>query len=279
MILTPTQIEERRAFCGGTDVPAIMGYSPFSNAWVVWAEKTNILTPYPGNASTRTGNRFEPAILDYAEEQLDEPLMRDIRRAATDCPISCQIDAIGLLTDIPVDAKTTGLEGPVIGEWGEPETDQIPHYIAIQMQCQMMVTQTDRCYVFCFIGGRGIVRFDLYRNDRIINHIKQFVIDWWDKHVIEGIKPEWRTPPRLESARRIIREPGTKTIFTTRQNRIVDNWERSKEIANRWKKIAERKQAKLLVNLGTNEGAELLGGRMLTHLEDKRGTRTLRLRK
>ena len=69
--------ERRREFVGASEVAAILGLSPYSKPFDVWAVKKGIVEPFKGNEATRLGQTLESSILDHAEGVLGN-LDRDV---------------------------------------------------------------------------------------------------------------------------------------------------------------------------------------------------------
>ena len=57
---------DRNKYIGGSDIPAIMGISPFKTRWQLLLEKAELATSdFTGNRYTEYGNIIEPQIRDY----------------------------------------------------------------------------------------------------------------------------------------------------------------------------------------------------------------------
>lgn len=57
---------DRDKFIGGSDVPIIMGLSPFKTRWQLLQEKAGVIeNAFAGNEYTEYGNEMEPKIRDY----------------------------------------------------------------------------------------------------------------------------------------------------------------------------------------------------------------------
>lgn len=61
--------KDRDKYYGGSDIPIIMGISPFKTRWELLQEKAKILeNEFTGNEYTEYGNIMEPKIRDYINE-------------------------------------------------------------------------------------------------------------------------------------------------------------------------------------------------------------------
>lgn len=65
---TPEWHEQRRKHLDASEVPAILGLSPYKSGYQVWLEKLGKVAPWQGSDASRAGQRLESAVLDQAEE-------------------------------------------------------------------------------------------------------------------------------------------------------------------------------------------------------------------
>ena len=70
--------KDRDKYIGGSDVPIIMGLSPFKTRWQLLREKAGIVeNTFAGNAFTEYGNVMEPKIRDYINDYLGYNFVED----------------------------------------------------------------------------------------------------------------------------------------------------------------------------------------------------------
>ncbi len=265
MPLSPEQLAERTQYIGASDVPAILGISPWKSAYDLWMEKTHRVEPRPPTEVMRRGIILEPAILTYAEEELG-PLERTVCRPAPDgLPITANCDALLIATGEPVEAKSSA-----VGGFGEGGTDDVPDYYIVQCQVQMFCTGTDLCYLVALLGGRGL-KFEIYRIPRvnsIIERILEDCVHFWEKHV-EGNVPPPDSMPTLEVIKYAIRVPNRVAECTDEDvQRFLD----AKATAKEADKIKDAEQAQLLALMGDAEAITSPSVGTFTYLEqDRRG--------
>ena len=262
-------LQDRKGAIGASDVAAILGISPFSNAWEVWAEKTNRLTDWKGNNATRAGQAFERAILDEAERELGK-LERDVRLVHPELPVASTLDARVEYGGNPVEAKTTGLTGRVYGDWGDALTDQVPDYSLVQVHTQLLVTGAELAYLFALIAGRGVVKYQIERSDAVCDKLATILTNWWDRHVVRDIEPAHKTPPALDVVKRFRKTPKKTVVFDMQAQGLVDQLLIFREKASAIKKQIEATEAQILLKLSDAEAAELPDGRLMTHYETSR---------
>lgn len=280
--------EARRTRLHSTDIVSLLGLPGAKRAEKeVWLEKRGMLEPWSGNKATDFGKRAEPMILDFAEDELG-PLTRNVVRVAEgiDCPIAATMDA-ETVSRIPVEAKSTGIVGPVFGTWGDEGTDIVPELYLVQCSIQMLCDKADFAYLYSLIGGRGFVRYRIIRDDAVIAEIVERSSRWWDRCIVKGMEPTSTEPLPLDVVKRIRREPNSVASFDESQAVAVAEFEAARTLKLSAEKTCEAAQSKLLELLGQNEAATLPDGRAVTFYETRRKGfvvadttfRTLRIKK
>lgn len=151
----PAWHERRREVYTASDMGVLFGLPGFGGRTLsdVWYEKRFGLKEDKGTPSTRLGQRMEPLILDEAETELGVRII-DRQRWLCDGQIGATLDGRCEDTGNPVEAKTAGLLWKADSEWGD-EGDEVPSAIVLQVQAQILVTDSDRAHVAALIGGRG----------------------------------------------------------------------------------------------------------------------------
>lgn len=250
---------------GASEIAAILGLSPWTTAYEIWARKTGRLVEDKQSKAIEAGRRLEEAVLDWAEEHLG-PIQRCVECLIPGTPIVCHPD--GLTQDHqPVEAKTSGITGPLYGEWGEPGTDEIPDYYLVQALVQLEATKGDLCYVPALLGGRGFQLFRVLANKALQAEIIERALHWWREHVEKDKPPQQTTPPPLEVLKRLRRTP-KKTVEIAAE--LVEAWLQAKQQARQAAQAADEAQAALIAALGDAEAGLLPDGRMVTYFEQFR---------
>lgn len=118
----------RNHYIGGSDIPAIMGISPFKSRYELLRQKADLVDDeFKGNKYTEFGNILEPQIRDYLNRQWSEnfkesryikdPFEYD---ADFDFPIRCHLD--GESKKSVLEIKTTGEDARDLVEGQTDET-------------------------------------------------------------------------------------------------------------------------------------------------------------
>lgn len=262
-------LEDRKKAIGASDVSAILGVSPWASAWDVWADKTGRLEKWEGNEQTRLGQFFESSVLDYAESKLGE-LVRGERVLHATLPVASTLDARVVKNSRPVEAKTTGLAGPLYGDWGDIGTDEVPEYYLVQVHTQLLcLPVADMGYLFALLPGRGVVEFNIERSDKICEHLGSVLSDWWTRHIINDVEPS-RDKATLEIVKRMKRIPAKSVELGEELSQLIQEREALKAKMKAFEKAVESIDAKLLSSLGDAEQATFPDGGGLTYFQQTR---------
>lgn len=254
-MLTSEQKQQRRKYIGSSDIAAICGKDPWRSAMDVYLSKTQELDDKPSEAM-QTGTRLEGVVLDWAQEKIGLPLLRDQFRTAG---IFCaNHDALVRGKLEGVEAKTARIISQWAGdEWGE-EGDDVPDHVLIQCQEQMHVSSLELVWVPVLIGGRGWCMFRVERSQPLIDTIVQRGEKFWREHVELGIPPA-DSAPSLEIARSIRRTPGKVIQMPVEP---VQRWLAAKDAMKVVEEERENAEALLLTYMGDAEAGDTALGRV-----------------
>lgn len=260
-------LEDRKSAIGASDGSAILRLNPWATDWEVWAEKTGKLEHSPDTPATSAGKVLEAAVLDHAEQELGK-LDRNVRIKHPHLPIASTCDALVPVANRPVEAKTTGIVGPIMGHWGDELTDQLPDYYLVQVHLQLMCTQADLAYLFALLPGRGFVQYQVEPNERLHEHLGNLLSDWWERHIVQGVEPSIQDAvPNIEVVKRLRKQKGKAIKADESLAVLAHQYDRAKQDERAAEKHAKECQAKLLIAMADAEQVELPDGRLLTHFE------------
>jgi putative phage-type endonuclease len=265
---------ERRKRLGATDVASILELDPYRSAYEVWLDKTGQLEPWEGNEATQLGNLLEPALLTIAEGKYASGKQFETQLSVvhSSLPIAATLDGYVRDDNLPVEIKTAGMVNAFaeLSQWGEAGSDQIPQNYLVQVQTQMMCCDARRAKVLALIFGRGIVEYEVERDDVVCEIIGKQCEAWWNRYVVNGEHPYPDPTPPIELLKRIKREPESVVELDEAAVELFDTWQWAKKQAKQADEAAKELQAKLLLALGNAEAGRLPSGRMVTYLETKR---------
>jgi len=265
-MLTETEQAVRKTAIGASEAAAVLGVDPYRTPFQVWAEKTGRLDGFEGNKATDSGTRFEPAVLQWAEEQLGPLAAHGERWELPGYPIASTLDA-ATSNLLPVEAKTAGLFGPLPAGWGAEGTDEVPDNYLVQCQVQMLCTNAELAYLAAFLGGRGFCMFKIARSNRMVDYIKSQLAEWWERHIVADLAPPM-TNVSVDVLRRLKREPN-KTVDIPAE--LALRHEATKAALDAAKEAADESQAAILAAMGDAEAANFGDpARLLTFYEQTR---------
>jgi putative phage-type endonuclease len=253
-------LEARRNGIGSSDVPAVLGMSPWKTALSVYVSKTEPASDDDGMTGPQEwGHRAEPmiagAIIDKYGWKLEKP--PTLRHPQFDFLIASpdRANQDGDLIEIKTASRSL--------DWGEPETAEIPTHYFLQVQHQLEVADRDVCWVCVLIGGNDFRRYMVPRDRAYLATVIDPLQEFWQRVLDRNPpEPDWSHPSALAAVNRLC-EPksGTFTVLPSETLNVVDEYERCGVL----KKEAEQRQAelkaKLIFDLGDFETGLLTDGR------------------
>lgn len=195
-------LQLRRSGIGASEIAAVLGESPWMSATQLYAEK---IGEHQREAEDPEwmywGNQLEGSIVVGYQHRTGRPVTRsNLLIRSTECPwLLCTLDGLtgepGSEPSWPLEIKNIG--GHKAAEWenGTPR----PYYL--QLQQQMLVTQTERATIAALIGGQRLIWEDVYRDETEIRRIKLASRIFWEECVGKGICPK---PDSSDSASRAL---------------------------------------------------------------------------
>jgi len=264
MPITKTQLAQRRNHIGSSDMAAILGLSPYRSAWDVWAEKTGRVEPadLSGRPAVQAGNLMEVAVLDYAADALGA-LTRNQYRSAPALHLGANCDAILRATGQPVEAKTSGLFGPLPEAWGEGGTDQVPDPYIVQVHVQMLCTGAQAAHLAAFLGGRGFELYHVALNADLAEVIAEAATRFWA--LVETDTPPENATPALETLARLRRVP--QSVVEGLPADLLLDYEAAHEAVKNAEALKDSAKAEILRHLGDAEAGVFDDGRAVTYYE------------
>ena len=256
------QTRQGRAF-GSSDLAALLGLDPYRTAYDVVAYHAGLTDTQHGFTSDAAdlGNRFEPVVLDWAEEQLG-PIKRNQERRVPGLHIVAHIDGIVVATGIPVEAKTHAiLSGRPSEEWGDEGTDEVPDPTVIQGHVHMLATEKDQCHVPAAIGTRGFLMFIVRFSPVIAKAITEADAKYWPMVEAKALPTDSQPQSTIRYLRR---QPGS--VAQIPQD-LMDAYLSLAETEKVAEKATKEAKKAILAALGTAEAALAPDGRAFTYFE------------
>jgi putative phage-type endonuclease len=170
----------RRTGIGGSDAAAVLGISPWTTPYRVWAEKVGEpIEPIEVTEEMRWGSLLEPLILHRYMETTQRLMSHPgfVRHPKFAWLIG-NIDAASAGEDYRiVEAKTARTwQG-----WGEPSTDEIPEHYLCQVHHYLIVTGAPLADVAVLIGGSDFRIYTVEPDPAIHADLIEREAAFWDR--------------------------------------------------------------------------------------------------
>lgn len=201
-MLTEQQRLDRMKGLGGSDIGAILGLSPYSTPYDIYASK--IYLPEPENLAPddpkNLGNQLEKEILDWycwhnQKSLIYPPTFMHIQHPY----LLANLDGLTDDRTIVVEAKSVSTDKR--SEWGEEGTNQIPPHYLLQVAHYCCITQTPQAHVVVQWRDHKsspwkAKQHSVFTYDRNAELEKVFLkesIDFWNNHVLARVPPSSKT--------------------------------------------------------------------------------------
>lgn len=199
----------RKKGIGGSDVAAILGFSPYKSPYQLWLDKTGRNERSDSQSeSAHFGNLLEDVVAKEFSRRMNVKVQRvkeqltlaeigepwaigNIDRAVVNPEIAGRVyfDKEGKLT------TDQGLECKTASEYlsklfGEEGSDQIPDYYLTQCLWYMKLTGFAVWHLAVLIGGNKFRMYRIERDEELIESIFKQVKAFWFNHVIADVPPD-----------------------------------------------------------------------------------------
>ena len=179
-------LEERRKGIGGSDVAAILGLNPWKTAYQVYQEKRKEIEAWQGNDATDWGKRMEPAIRQWYSDTTG----RCVRLPDKILYNSKHPFMLASLDGFTDDRRVVEIKTARSGKnWGEPRTNEIPDYYALQCQHYLATTGFKVADVVVSIGGGSPDLYEIPEDRELQEMIIDAEADFWQR-VVDGNPPD-----------------------------------------------------------------------------------------
>jgi len=205
MSLDAAQLALRRTGIAATDVPAVLGLSPWRSPLDVFLDKTGKAPPVEENEDMQRGNFLEEGARRWYAHRTGAKVAEPGTLVHHRNPLVIATpDGVALRQGGEVRGLEIKMPSRADG-WGEPGTDAIPEAYLLQCHWQLAVLSewTDTVDVFAVLEGKPRlyhVRRDVEMEGVLIQEMERF----WRDHVLTGKPPEVH-PRDLESVSRAFR--------------------------------------------------------------------------
>lgn len=254
-------LNRRTNSIGGSEIGMIAGYSDYGSALTVYNDKLGLVKRFEGNSHTEHGNRMEPLIRDWVQNDFQKAT--EIELKTFEYPymmvdkefeyFSANIDGLGMLKEnwtykenkdtgevwqIPK-GEYIGLEIKTASEFLKNiwDGEDIPANYYLQVQWYMMITGL-KYFLIVFMLGKEINWKVVPRCESDIEAIRELGKEFWNNNIIPKIPPE-PTGIRIETEE--ITEQ--QTLEDDIETAITDNkLEKYIELSEKEKEIQKEKE-------------------------------------
>ena len=240
---------------GASQSSAVMGLNPYQSAVDVYFDLVDGFEQ-DDNLAMYLGREMEPIIKKLFMERTGLKVLNDNK----------------IRIDQEYDFLTTNLDGMVVGEGvpveyktsGMPWTGDIPEHYFVQIQHQMMVTESPSIYFVSLSMGlrKQLVVAKYDRNDEFISEMRSELVSFWHDHILTRTPPE---PESLDDAKKRYTEIDPESVATaTPDDQLI--WATMNTLKEERKVIDEQikdHQLNLIKKIGERESLVSLSGNTL----------------
>lgn len=242
---------------GASEMPAVLGVSPWNSALELYAEKIGAAPREDLSESeiVQWGHRLEPVIVTAYVERSGRWAERDghLLRSTEHPWALCTLDARTCepprdqAAPWPLEVKTTSAYRA--DDW----VDGPPDVYLVQIQHQMLVTGAELATIACLIGGQRLVWCDVPRDEQLIRKIVYHGALFWER-----VQRREAPDPTGPGAAKVLRslypiDDGRCVELATDLLDTVDELEALKAEQKRLDSAREALEAKLMGAMGEAE--------------------------
>jgi putative phage-type endonuclease len=202
--MTPEQWEARRGLVTASRIAKIAGVSRFGGPASAWLEMTENKMSEEETDAQRRGRILEPSILDWYREQVPGwavvpcgSITRDDIPFAAATP-----DSLAIRDDLRRSVEAKSAAGPVVQQFGEEGTDEIPAEYLCQTQWQMGIGRLERADVPVLLSdpfaGFCFRLYTVHFDEALFGHLVEMAAKFHRDHIVTGKPPPADNPDQAQ---------------------------------------------------------------------------------
>ena len=229
---------------GASMSSSILGYNPWQSAVDVWDQLIHPNGGIDDNLAMYLGREMEPIVKKLFMDKTGLKVLNDNKIRIDDKHefLTTNLDGVVVGEGIPVEYKTTA----------KPWDGDIPDHYFVQLQHQMMVTESPSIY-FCSLsmGFRKQFIVERYnRNDKFIDELRDKLVTFWNENVVKGIPPE---PKSISDAKKVFNNIDPESVATINDYTVVTELRALKETRAELDRQVNEKQLEIMKIIGDKE--------------------------
>ena len=229
---------------GASMSSSILGYNPWQSAVDVWDQLIHPNGGIDDNLAMYLGREMEPIVKKLFMDKTGLKVLNDNKIRIDDKHefLTTNLDGVVVGEGIPVEYKTTA----------KPWDGDIPDHYFVQLQHQMMVTESPSIY-FCSLsmGFRKQFIVERYnRNDKFIDELRDKLVTFWNENVVKGIPPE---PKSISDAKKVFNNIDPESVATINDYTVVTELRALKETRAELDRQVNEKQLEVMKIIGDKE--------------------------
>lgn len=195
LIMTVEEMQDRKKWeamrnigIGGSDASTIAGINRWKSPYQLWLEKTGQVEPedISDNEYVYWGTVLEQLVADRFCELTGKKVRKcGMMQSLTHEFMLANVDRLVVGENAGLECKTAN--GFKAKEW---EGDNVPDGYYLQCQHYMAVTNCEKWYIACLIGGNHFVWKEIPRNEEDIMALINAERAFWEENVQGGIMPD-----------------------------------------------------------------------------------------
>ena len=273
--------KERQGGIGSSDMPAILGVSPFRSAVDVYLEKIGERPATPVSNAMRMGLKLEPVIASEYTELTDTVLNEGetfFRHPEHDWFITHPDRFV--LTPHGAFARLVELKsiGPYMAhQWGEPGTDEVPEYYIVELQHRLEIIYEmfgiEYADIAAFFRGPAETKIYTVKYDPEIGKIMlDRAMKFWFDHVLKKQPPAMDGSPAATELlkRKFPRSEAIELTATPAVEAIVEKLKLAYQVLAGNQKTKAKLEQEIRFVMGT-AGVLNVGDERITWKQDKDG--------
>jgi hypothetical protein len=214
---------------GGSDVAAILGFSPYATPFDVWMDLQHGRRN-DGNKATDRGNRLEPALLDWYSDTHHRITARQVEVEGAAPWMGGHLDALAerRIVEAKTDARNIWApDGTIVEKWPETSEIPVPAYYASQAYWYLEITGAPALDFVVLTGRLEFRVVTLLPDPALQGRIRAKVEEWHRRHVVDGVTPDldWSDAARRHAtvmpAGKVLRSPSFQEVQTIQEYALL----------------------------------------------------------